>query len=117
MHFVRQEGPEVFKFASSSMAASCVELLERNGLTGDDVALLVPHQANKRIIDATARRLKLPSERVFVNIDRYANTTCATIPIGLSEAVEQGRLSRGDNVVVAGAGAGYTWGSALIKWA
>ncbi|MDP6778298.1 MAG: beta-ketoacyl-ACP synthase III [Candidatus Latescibacteria bacterium] len=116
-HYVRQEGPEVFKFASSSMAAACAELLERNGLTGDDVHLLVPHQANKRIIDATARRMKLPSERVLINIDRYANTTCATIPIGLSEAVEQGRLSPGDNVVVAGAGAGYTWGSALLKWA
>ena len=117
MHFVRQEGPEVFKFASSSMAAACTEILERNGLTGDDIALLVPHQANKRIIDATARRMKLPSDRVLINIDRYANTTCATIPIGLSEAVEKGRLSRGDNVVIAGAGAGYTWGSALIKWA
>ncbi len=116
MHFVRQEGPEVFKFASSSMAAACAELLERNGLTGDDIALLVPHQANKRIIDATARRMKLASDRVLINIDRYANTTCATIPIGLSEAMEQGRLNRGDNIVLAGAGAGYTWGSALIKW-
>ncbi len=117
MHYVHQDGPRVLKFASSSMAAVSAELLERNGLSGDDIALLVPHQANKRIIDATARRMKLAPERVLVNIDRYANTTCGTIPIALSEAVEQERVKRGDYIVVSSAGAGYTWGSALLKWA
>ncbi len=117
MHYVHQDGPRVLKFASSSMAAVSAELLRRNGLSGDDIALLVPHQANKRIIDATARRMKLAPERVLVNIDRYANTTCGTIPIALSEAVEQDRVKRGDYIVLASAGAGYTWGSALLKWA
>ena len=98
------------------MAAVSADLLERNGLTGEDVTLLVPHQANKRIIDATVRRMKLPSDRVIINIDKYANTTCGTIPIALNEAVEQERIKKGDYVVLASAGAGYTWGSALLKW-
>ena len=117
MHFVRQEGREVFKFASASMAEVSAQVIERNGLKGEDIALFDPHQANKRIIDASARRMKIPADRVLINIDRYANTTCATIPMGLSEAAEEGRLKRGDYVVLASAGAGYTWGSSLIKWA
>ncbi len=117
MHYVHQNGREVFKFASISMAAVSADLLERNGLTGEEVVLFVPHQANKRIIDASVRRMKLPTDRVLINIDRYANTTSGTIPIALSEAVEQNRIKRGDYVVLASAGAGYTWGSALLKWA
>ncbi|HCR18763.1 MAG TPA: 3-oxoacyl-ACP synthase [Candidatus Latescibacteria bacterium] len=116
LHYVKQDGARVLKFASSSMAAVSADLLERNGLTGEDVTLLVPHQANKRIIDATVRRMKLPSDRVIINIDKYANTTCGTIPIALNEAVEQERIKKGDYVVLASAGAGYTWGSALLKW-
>lgn len=117
MHYIHQEGREVFKFASTAMADSAVEVLERNGLVGDDIALLVPHQANKRIIDACARRMKLPPDRVVINIDRYGNTTAGTIPIALSESVEAGRLRRGDRLVFASAGGGYVWGSALLRWA
>jgi len=116
MHFIYQEGREVFKFASTCMAEAAADLLERNGLTGDQINLLVPHQANRRIIEATARRMKLPIDRVMINIDKYGNTTAATIPIALSEAVEQKRIHRGDNVVLATAGGGYAWGSALLKW-
>jgi 3-oxoacyl-[acyl-carrier-protein] synthase-3 len=116
LHYVKQDGARVLKFASSSMAAVSAELLERNGLSGEDIALLVPHQANKRIIDATVRRMKLPTDRVIINIDRFANTTSGTIPIALDEAVEQERIKTGDYVVLASAGAGYTWGSALLKW-
>jgi 3-oxoacyl-[acyl-carrier-protein] synthase-3 len=117
MHYIYQEGREVFKFAVASMAAVSAQILERNGLVGEDIALFVPHQANKRIIDACVKRTDLPPDRVVINIDRYANTSAGTIPIGLSEAVEQGRVKRGDNVLLASAGAGYTWGSALITWA
>lgn len=116
MHFVHQEGAKVLKFASSSMAAVSAEVLARNGLTGDDVALLVPHQANKRIIDATVRRMKLPAGRTLINIENYGNTTCGTIPIGLSEAVEEGRMKKGDHIVLATAGGGFSWGAALVKW-
>ena len=117
MHYIHQQGREVFKFASTSMAESAINLIARCGLKGDDIALFVPHQANRRIIEASARRMKIPLERVLINIDRYANTTSGTIPIGLSEAVEQGRVKCGDYVVLASAGAGYTWGSVLLKWA
>jgi 3-oxoacyl-[acyl-carrier-protein] synthase-3 len=117
MHYVHQDGARVLKFATTCMAAASAEVLKRNGLTGDDVALLVPHQANKRIIDATVRRMKLPQDRVIINIDKYANTTCGTIPIALSEAAEEGRITRGDNVVLATAGGGFAWGSALVRWA
>ncbi|MEW6750271.1 MAG: beta-ketoacyl-ACP synthase III [Candidatus Latescibacterota bacterium] len=117
LHYVYQEGKVVFKFAVARMAEVCVSLLERNGLRGEDVALFVPHQANLRIIDAAAQRMGLPAEKVMVNIDRYANTTAGTIPIALSEAWERGRLRRGDLVLMAGVGGGYTWGSALIRWA
>lgn len=116
-HYIYQDGREVFKFAVPKMAEVSAQILERNGLVGKDIALFVPHQANKRIIDACVKRTDIPQDRVVVNIDRYANTSAATIPIGLSEAVEQGRLSRGDNVLLASAGAGYTWGSTLLTWA
>jgi 3-oxoacyl-[acyl-carrier-protein] synthase-3 len=117
MHVIHQQGREVFKFASVAMAESAAEVLERNDLVGEDIALLVPHQATKRIIEACVRRMKLPADRVVINIERYGNTTAATIPIALSEAVEEGRLRRGDRVVFSSAGGGYVWGSALLRWA
>lgn len=117
LHYVYQEGREVFKFAVPRMAEVSAQLLERNGLTGQDITLFVPHQANKRIIDACIKRTDLPPDRVVINIDRFANTSAGTIPIGLSEAIEQGRAKRGDKILLASAGAGYTWGSALLTWA
>lgn len=117
LHYVYQEGRSVFKFAVVKMAEVSASLLQRNGLTGDDLKLFVPHQANLRIIEAAAQRLGLPAEKVMINIDRYANTTAATIPIALSDAVEQGRLQRGDLMLMTGVGGGYTWGSALFRWA
>ena len=117
MHVIRQNGRAVMKFASTSMAEVSGRIMERNGLTAEDIKLLVPHQANKRIIDAAARRMKLPEEKVLINIERFGNTTDATVPIALWEAVETGRIERGDYIVMATAGGGYAWGSALIKWA
>jgi 3-oxoacyl-[acyl-carrier-protein] synthase-3 len=117
MHYLYQEGRVVFKFAVVKMAEISADLLERNDLTGETLKLFVPHQANLRIIEAAAQRMGLPPEKVMVNIDRYANTTAATIPIALAEAWEQGRLERGDAVLMAGVGGGYTWGSALFRWA
>ena len=116
MHYIRQEGRTVFRFAVEKMAEVSVSLLERNGLTGADLKLFVPHQANKRIIDAAAQRMDLPPEKVMMNIDRYANTTAATIPIALAEAADQGRLERGDLVLMTGVGGGLTWGSTLFRW-
>ena len=117
LHFVHQDGRSVFKFAVVKMAEVSASLLDKNGLTGDDLKLFVPHQANLRIIDAAAKRMNLPKEKVMINVDHYANTTGATIPIALSEAWELGRLEKGDLVMMAGVGGGYTWGSALFRWA
>lgn len=114
-HFIYQEGQAVFKFAVKGMADVSAELLERNGLTGDDIAWLVPHQANKRIIDATANRMGLPEEKVMLNIHRYGNTTAATIPLCLWDWKHD--LNKGDNIVLAAFGGGFTWGATLIKWA
>ncbi|HEX9951459.1 MAG TPA: beta-ketoacyl-ACP synthase III [Rubricoccaceae bacterium] len=114
-HYARQDGKTVFKRAVVSMAEAAAEIMERNGLTGDDVQWLVPHQANLRIIDATARRMDLPSERVMINIERYGNTTAGTLPLCLADY--EGRLRRGDNVVLAAFGGGFTWGATLLKWA
>lgn len=114
-HFAYQEGQAVFKFAVKGMADVSAELMERNQLTGDDVAWLVPHQANLCIIDATANRMGLPKEKVMINIQRYGNTTAATIPLCLWEW--ESRLKKGDNVVLAAFGGGFTWGATLIKWA
>jgi len=114
-HFIYQEGPAVFKFAVKGMADVAGELLERNHLTGDDIAFLAPHQANKRIIDATAQRMGLSPEKVMLNINRYGNTTSATIPLCLWEW--QSKLKKGDNIVLAAFGGGFTWGATLIKWA
>ncbi len=115
-HFVYQEGQAVFKAAVVGMADVSYEILKRNNLTGDDVAWLIPHQANLRIIDATANRMGLPPEKVMVNIDRYGNTTAGTIPICLSELYEQKKIKRGDLLVLSSFGAGYTWGSILLRW-
>lgn len=114
-HFVYQEGQAVFKFAVVGMADVSYELMTRNNLTGDDIAWLVPHQANKRIIDATASRMGLPSEKVMLNIQRYGNTTSGTIPLCLWEWENQ--LKKGDNIVLAAFGGGFTWGATLVKWA
>jgi 3-oxoacyl-[acyl-carrier-protein] synthase-3 len=113
-HFAYQEGQSVFKFAVKGMADVSAELLERNNLTGDDIAWLVPHQANKRIIDATANRMGLSPDKVMLNIQRYGNTTAATIPLCLWEWRKQ--LNKGDLIVLAAFGGGFTWGATLIKW-
>ncbi len=114
-HFIYQEGQAVFKFAVKGMADVSAELLEKNNLTGDDIAWLVPHQANLRIIDATANRMGLPREKVMINIEKYGNTTAATIPLCLWEWKHQ--LNKGDNIVLSAFGGGFTWGATLVKWA
>jgi 3-oxoacyl-[acyl-carrier-protein] synthase-3 len=117
MHCVHQEGAQVFKYAVRRMADLACEMLERNGYTSKDLALVVPHQANMRIIRAMQERLGLEDERIMVNIDRYGNTTAGTIPLGLCDAVEQGRLKKGDLVLLVAVGAGYTSGGVLLRWA
>ena len=114
-HFAYQEGLAVFKFAVKGMADVTAELLHRNNLTGDDIAWLAPHQANLRIIDATANRIGLSKEKVMVNIQRYGNTTAATIPLCLWDWEKQ--LRKGDNIVMAAFGGGFTWGATLMRWA
>ncbi len=114
-HYIYQEGQQVFKFAVTNMADAAYEIMERNGLKGDDIRFLVPHQANKRIIDATARRMEISEEKVMMNIERYGNTTNATIPLCLWEWEEQ--LRKGDKLVLAAFGGGFTWGATYMKWA
>jgi 3-oxoacyl-[acyl-carrier-protein] synthase-3 len=114
-HFVYQEGQTVFKFAVINMAEVSAEIMERNHLTSDDIAWLIPHQANKRIIDATARRMGVSDEKVTLNIDRYGNTTNGTIPLCLWEW--EPKFHKGDNIILAAFGGGFTWGSIYIKWA
>lgn len=114
-HYAYQEGQAVFKFAVKGMADVSAELLERNNLTGNDISWLVPHQANKRIIDATADRMGLSHDKVMLNIERFGNTTAATIPLCLWEWEKQ--LNKGDNIVLAAFGGGFTWGATLVKWA
>jgi 3-oxoacyl-[acyl-carrier-protein] synthase III len=117
MHYVHQDGQAVFKYAVRKMAEASVAVLDRNGFKGSDVALFVPHQANRRIIMAAADRLGLKEERVIINIDEYGNTTAGTIPLALNTAREQGRLKKGDLVLLAAVGAGFTTGAALFRWA
>ena len=114
-HFIFQDGQPVFKAAVKSMADVSAEIMERNNLSADDVAWLVPHQANKRIIDATARRMGVGNEKVMLNIEKYGNTTNGTIPLCLWEWED--KLNKGDNIILAAFGGGFTWGSIFIKWA
>ena len=116
-HYVYQEGKRVFKDAVVGMADVSVKIMEKNNLKSDDIAYLVPHQANMRILTACADRMGLPHEKVMVNIHKYGNTTSATIPLCLSEYWADGKIKKGDNLVLASFGAGYTWGSILLKWA
>jgi len=114
-HFIYQEGQTVFKFAVTKMADVSAEIMERNNLVANDVSWLVPHQANKRIIDATARRMGLTDEKVIINIERYGNTTNGTIPLCLWEW--ESKFKKGDNIILAAFGGGFTWGSTWLKWA
>ena len=116
LHFIHMKGREVFRFAINEMPAATREVLEKAGLSLDDLDLLIPHQANQRIIEAAARFLDLPPEAVYSNLEWYGNTSAASIPIALSEAVEEGRIQTGDLVVCVGFGAGLTWGAAAIRW-
>lgn len=114
-HFVHQEGQTVFKFAVTNMADVAAKILDRNNLTGQDVSWLIPHQANKRIIDATAERMGLPPDKVTVNIQKYGNTTNGTLPLCMWEW--ESKFKKGDNIILAAFGGGFTWGSIYLKWA
>ncbi|RKD92563.1 beta-ketoacyl-ACP synthase III [Mangrovibacterium diazotrophicum] len=114
-HFVHQDGQTVFKYAVSRMADVAVEIMDKNNITPENLAWLVPHQANMRIIDAVARRMKINREQVMINIEKYGNTTAATIPLCLFDYEKQ--LKKGDNIILAAFGAGFTWGSVYLKWA
>ena len=116
MHYVFQDGKAVFKYAVNGMADVAKQVLERNGLTGKDIKLLIPHQANRRIIDAASDRLGLSPDQVVINIHKYGNTTAATIPMAMNEAFREGRLKKGDRVVLAAFGAGFIWGAILLRW-
>jgi 3-oxoacyl-[acyl-carrier-protein] synthase-3 len=115
-HFLKQNGKTVFKFAVSQMADSISTLLRRHELTPSDVAMVIPHQANQRILDATAERLDLPAGRMASVIGRYGNTTAATLPLALEDVVREGKVKRGDLVVFVAVGAGFTVGSSLVRW-
>lgn len=117
LHYVKQEGQQVFKFAVRKMYEVCDTLLQKHGFSPADVKLLIPHQANKRIINATAERLGLKEENVLIDLDKYGNTTAATIPLATQDAIQQGRLKKGDLVLFAAVGAGYTAGANLWRWA
>jgi 3-oxoacyl-[acyl-carrier-protein] synthase-3 len=117
MHYVHQDGQQVFKFAVRKQTELCQKLLERNGLKGSDIDVFIPHQANLRIINATADRLALRPESVIVNIDRYGNTTAGTIPLAMNTALEEGKLKKGSLVLLASVGAGFTIGATLLRWA
>ena len=116
-HYVHQDGKTVFKRAVIDMAEASALVMERNGLTADDISYLVPHQANLRIIDAARERMGLSRDKVMINIDKYGNTTSATIPMCLSEWWAAGKIKKGDKLVLASFGAGYTWGAILLSWA
>ena len=115
MHFIKQEGLQVFKFAVTKMADVSAEIMEKNNLSSDDVAWLVPHQANLRIIDATANRMGLSTDKVMINIQKYGNTTAATLPLCLWDYESQ--LKKGDNIILSAFGGGFTWGAIYLKWA
>jgi 3-oxoacyl-[acyl-carrier-protein] synthase-3 len=117
MHYVHQDGQQVFKFAIRKQTELCQKLLERHGMKGTDIDVFIPHQANLRIINATAERLGLRPESVVVNIDRFGNTTAGTIPLAMNTAIEEGKLRKGSLVLLASVGAGFTIGAALLRWA
>jgi 3-oxoacyl-[acyl-carrier-protein] synthase-3 len=116
LHYIKMNGNEMFKYATRAMAEASQIALERAGLTPDDVDLFIPHQANIRIMQATAKRLDIPMDRVFVNIDRYGNTSAASIPIGIVEAIDEGKITDGSVVLMAAAGGGMTWAAAVMRW-
>jgi len=116
MHYIYQDGPAVYKFAVRKMAEATSKLLERNGITGADLGCFIPHQANKRIITATADRLGMDPERVIINIEKYGNTSAGTIPLAMETAVEEGKLNKGDLVLLAAVGAGFSVGAVLLRW-
>lgn len=116
LHFIRMKGNETFKFAVKTLEKLVIDTLEKNNLKAQDLALLIPHQANLRIIKATAERLGLPMSKVLINIDRMGNTSAASIPLALDEAVNTGRLKAGDYVLLEAFGGGLTWASSLLKW-
>ncbi|KXU35904.1 3-oxoacyl-ACP synthase [Cephaloticoccus primus] len=115
-HFIKMKGKELFKLAVRAMAETARDILAKNGLTSDDIGLIIPHQANQRIIEAVAKQLQLPLERFFVNVDRYGNTSAASIPIAIDEARRSGRIRPGDVTLLVAFGAGLTYGSALVRW-
>jgi 3-oxoacyl-[acyl-carrier-protein] synthase-3 len=117
MHYIHQDGQQVFKYAVKKMSEMTERVLRKNGLTGQDVDCFIAHQANMRIITATADRLKMPIEKVIINIDRYGNTTAGTIPLAMQTAIDEGKLKKGDLVLLAAVGAGFTSGATLLRWA
>ncbi len=117
LHFVHQEGQQVFRFAVRRMYEVCRDLVERNNLKASDIRLMIPHQANRRIITATSDRLGLDRDRVLINIERYGNTTSGTIPLATRDAIASGKLKKGDIILLAAVGAGYTVGASLWRWA
>ena len=116
LHSVQMDGKSVFKHAVKTMQEKALEVLERTGVPAEKIALLIPHQANARIIESVAKRIKIPAEKVYVNVEKYANTSSASIPIALDEAVRAGKISAGDYVLFVAFGAGMTWGATLVKW-
>ncbi len=116
LHYLKMAGREVFKYAVKAMSGAAVRILEESGLTGDDIDLLIPHQANMRIISATAAKARIPMDKVFLNIEKYGNTSAATIPLAMDEAIEEGRLVPGNKCLMVAFGGGFTWGSAIIQF-
>jgi 3-oxoacyl-[acyl-carrier-protein] synthase-3 len=116
LHYIKMEGNEVFKLAVRAMAEAAVETLKRADISSDKIDLLIPHQANIRIIDATAKRLNLPKEKVYINLDKYGNTSAASIPIAFNEALKAGKIKKGSLVLMVAFGAGFTWGGVLLRW-
>ena len=116
MHYVHQDGQAVYKFAVRKMVEATETVLARNGITGEDLGCFIAHQANRRIITGTADRLGLPAEKVIINIDRFGNTTCGTIPLAMETARQEGHLKKGDLILIASVGAGFTVGAALLRW-
>ena len=117
MHYIHQDGKNVFKYAVKKMAEMTERVLQKNGLSGRDVDCFIAHQANRRIITATAERLGMPLEKVIINIDRYGNTTAGTIPLAMETAIQEGKLKKGDLVLIAAVGAGFTSGATVLRWA